>query len=88
MSTPNPHHGQNTAVLLNPTYVFAAFLILALSGNLALVRGARGRTGQDCVLARMANMNFDNAFSLYIQQHHHILIKSIDFYTTVSSSTR
>jgi hypothetical protein len=42
MSTPNPHRGQNAAVLLNRTYIFAAlvvaggvaFLILALSGNL------------------------------------------------------
>ena len=40
---PNPHHGQNAAVLLSRTYVFAAFdgrwpgvafLILALSGQL------------------------------------------------------
>ncbi len=25
MSTPNPHYGQNAAVLLSRTYVFAAF---------------------------------------------------------------
>src|SRR5277367_2859341 len=45
INAPNPHHGQNAAVLLSRTYVFAAFdsrwpgiafLILALSGNLAL----------------------------------------------------
>jgi hypothetical protein len=30
MNTPNPHHGQNTAVLLSRTYVFAAFGALAL----------------------------------------------------------
>jgi hypothetical protein len=43
MSTPNPHHGQDAAVLLSRTYVFAAFggrwpdvafLILALSDTL------------------------------------------------------
>jgi hypothetical protein len=42
MSTPKPHRGQNAAVLLSRSYVFAAFgdrwpgvafLILALSGN-------------------------------------------------------
>src|SRR5271170_7889954 len=43
INAPNPHHGQNAAVLLSCTYVFAAFdsrwpgiafLILALSGKL------------------------------------------------------
>ena len=58
MSTPNPHHGQDAAVLLSRTYVFAAFgdpglvpafLILALSGNLTLgpiTRGMRGSRAQ------------------------------------------
>jgi hypothetical protein len=58
MSTPNPQRGQNAAVLLGRTYIFAAFggrwpgvayLILALSGTLALwvpfAPGCRGPVG-------------------------------------------
>ena len=58
MSTPNPHHGQNATVLLSRLRVFGgrwpgvAFLILALSGNLALVPIAPGtlRRSRYCIL--------------------------------------
>lgn len=32
MSIPNPHHGQNTAVLLSCTYVFADVIFLPSAG--------------------------------------------------------